>query len=97
MHMNKNHIVYSILLLSLVFAMLTSCRKDPVFDKSSNIAVSIDHIVFDTVFSTIGSTTKMFYIKNTSDHAVMTDIFLAGGTSSNFRINVDGNDWNRIS
>lgn len=88
--MNKKYIVVCFLVLGFFSIMILSCRKDPVFDNESDISLSAEKIVFDTVFTTVGSTTKMFYIKNNSDQAVLTDIFLAGGSSSNFRVNVDG-------
>jgi hypothetical protein len=88
--MNKNFLIACFLFAGLFSILNSSCRKDPVFDNEADIALSSDRILFDTVFTTIGSTTRMFYIKNNSDQAVLTDIFLAGGASSDFRINVDG-------
>jgi hypothetical protein len=76
--------------ISLLF---TECRKrDQILtDKSAKLEFSVDSILFDTVFTTVGSTTKRFKIYNTkSQKLIISDIKLAKGTSSNFRINVDG-------
>ncbi len=46
---------------------------------------------FDTVFSTIGSTTRELRIKNPDSQKLIIDkIWLAGGTASQFRLNIDG-------
>jgi hypothetical protein len=47
-------------------------------------------LTFDTVFTSIGSVTKKFTVHNTSNDEVTTTVFLAGGKSSNFSINVNG-------
>lgn len=85
---NQVFLVFSMLLL--LIAGLNSCRKDPVYDNEAGIIPSQEEILFDTVFTTIGSTSRMFYIRNDSDRPVLTNIELAGGSSSNFRVNVDG-------
>jgi hypothetical protein len=55
------------------------------------LTFSTDTLSFDTVFTTIGSTTNLFMIYNKNDEALnINKILLAGGQSSNFRINVDG-------
>jgi len=74
----------------LFASVLFSCRKEPVFDEESAIVLSVQEVLFDTVFTTIGSTTRMFYIRNDSDRPVQTDISLAGGSLSDFKVNVDG-------
>ena len=70
-----------------------SCRKDKSFnsDPSVKLILSSESILFDTVFTTVGSTTKMFYVKNpTSDKIMISSVRLAEGSSSNFSMNVDG-------
>ncbi|MGL4599138.1 MAG: hypothetical protein ACRCYO_16580 [Bacteroidia bacterium] len=52
---------------------------------------SQDTVVFDTVFTTVGSTTRLFKVFNRSNRTIsISSLRLAGGSSSNFRINVDG-------
>ena len=47
--------------------------------------------MFDTLFTTIGSTTKHFRVINPYNKALkISEIYLAGGENSNFRLNIDG-------
>lgn len=58
---------------------------------NGNLAFSKDTVVFDTVFTTIGSTTMQLKIYNRSNRTLKIDeIELMGGGSSPFRINFDG-------
>lgn len=69
---------------------LSSCKKFKPFSQE-HIYFSKDTVVFDTVFTTVGSTTQQFKIYNPSNKAVkIEEIELMGGTSSPFRMNVDG-------
>ena len=72
--------------------MLSNCKKAQLLtDNSAKLEFSVDTVLFDTVFTTIGSTTKYFKIyNNNSGKLIVSDIWLAGGTQSQFRINVDG-------
>jgi hypothetical protein len=47
-------------------------------------------VVFDTVFTSIGSVTRHFVVHNTSKEDIKTTIFLAGGNQSFYSINVNG-------
>lgn len=80
-----------IVLLVLIFSMI-SCKKDKLItDQGAKLEFSKDSILFDTVFTSIGSTTKRFLIYNRHDQPIkVSEIWLAGGNSSNFRINIDG-------
>lgn len=78
--------------LSLILVSFNSCRRD-ILDEDSDAALtfSSDTIVFDTVFTTVGSATRNFKIYNFSRKAVrISSIRLAGGSTSPFRMNVDG-------
>ena len=69
---------------------MVSCKKNNLLSKK-NLSFSVDTLVFDTVFTTIGSTTKQFKIYNKESKMVQIDeIELVGGESSPFRMNVDG-------
>ncbi len=79
-----------LLCLSIVF--LSACKKDD-FDNSSAIKLefSQDTILFDTVFTTVGSSTEVFTVYNNADKAIrISSLRLATGNSSPFRLNVDG-------
>lgn len=77
----------------LVFACglsMLSCKKANLLS-SKNLEFSVDTLVFDTVFTTIGSTTKQFKIYNKENKPIKIDeIELVGGQNSPFRMNVDG-------
>src|SRR5690606_2650412 len=50
-----------------------------------------DTISFDTVFTTVGSISKSFKIFNGNNQKLLlSDVQLAGGQSSPFKINIDG-------
>lgn len=87
--MNKTRVLF---LFISVAALLFACRKDPLStDPSDKLEFSNDTVIFDTVFTTIGSTTKRLLIYNPSDkRIVISSIQLAGGSASKFRLNVDG-------
>lgn len=69
---------------------LNSCKKITDFS-SGNLDFSADTIIFDTVFTTVGSTTKRLKIYNKDSKVLNIEaIELMGGANSPFRINVDG-------
>ena len=77
--------------LLILFTLSTSsCGKHVILSKN-NLSFSKDTVVFDTVFTTIGSTTQQFKIYNKDSKTIKIDeIELMGGTNSKFSINVDG-------
>ena len=79
-----------IILLLLYFSF--SCRKDNfIISDSASLSFSIDTVTFDTIFTQIGSTTKNFRVYNPHNQAIrISNIYLAGGQNSYFRINIDG-------
>jgi len=82
-----------LLLLTLVLAVFaTSCRKEAKFTDEAGIRLefSRDTVMFDTIFTSVGSVTKRFVARNTNNNAVRVNIALEGGSPSPFRINVDG-------
>lgn len=83
----------------IVLFIYTSCKKDKILtDPSSKIDLSTDSVLFDTVFRYAGSTTKQFRIYNTHKQPILiSSIQLAGGSSSAFRMNVDGISSYRFS
>jgi hypothetical protein len=82
-----------ILLLAFSVLFFSQCRKFDDFDEDPSIVLSFstDTVIFDTVFATIGSVTQALKVYNSHDAAVqISSIRLAGGNSSNYRINIDG-------
>ena len=80
------------LLFGLLAVLFFSCRKDEQFtdDPGAMLVLTEDTVLFDTIFTTVGSVTKRFTVRNENASAVKVDIALEGGTPSPFRINVDG-------
>jgi len=80
----------TIAVLSLVILLLSGCKKDNTFTKD-HLDFSTDSVLFDTVFTTVGSTTQRFKIYNYNNAKIKIDeIELMGGANSPFRINIDG-------
>jgi len=77
-----------------IFLMLNflSCEKDNfTTNPLHTIEFSTDTITFDTLFTTVGSTTAKVMVYNHNSKAVrISTIALAQGGNSFFRINVDG-------
>ncbi|MGB0391483.1 MAG: hypothetical protein ACPGRC_00310 [Salibacteraceae bacterium] len=69
-----------------------SCKKDVITDDpNARLQFSIDTLKFDTVFTSLGSTTKRFMVYNrNTENVVISSIKIKGGNLSNFRINVNG-------
>ncbi len=93
------------LLIAAVLAALGSCGKVSYSDNPDlRLSFSADTVLFDTVFTTIGSVTLPLKVFNSSNEAVRIDeISLVGGVESPFRINIDGEvgpsvtDWPLMS
>lgn len=85
---------YTLIASLLLVSSLVQCRKERYNeDSSARLEFSNDTVFFDTVFSTIGSTTQYLRVRNNYNESIRIDeIFLEGGSSSQFRINVDGLD-----
>jgi hypothetical protein len=90
MPLHKSNILLFISFLGLIF--LGSCRKEDILtDSNARLEFSDDTLLFDTVFTSIGSVTKNFRVYNTFDQPLkISSIRLAGGSSSIYRINVNG-------
>lgn len=82
------------LFLVLLVGLMASCRKNEVFNTNPDVQLkfSSDSVLFDTVFTTLGSATRRLMVYNPSHQKIkISDIALAGGEQSPFRINIDGN------
>lgn len=95
MNTNTNDIIIrfaTLLVITLSILLLSNCRRDSITtDTSARLAFSTDTLTFDTVFTNIGSTTRGFLVYNNNNQGVnISNIRLAGGENSNFRLNIDG-------
>ena len=64
--------------------------------KSASLNFSSDTILFDTIFSSIGSTTFQLTVYNNNNFDISTNVRLSGNTEGNFRMNVDGESGNNV-
>lgn len=91
--MKKERILTITFAFALLAAFFSACTKDDRFDTDPGLKLgfSADTVIFDTVFTTIGSSSRVFMIYNPSKERVkISSIRLARGKESPFRINVDG-------
>ena len=82
-------VLFCAVLLSLT---ISSCSGDKLYlGADARVVFSQDTVLFDTVFSTIGSASEAFRIINDSPGRILLeDVVLEKGGESPFRINVDG-------
>ena len=88
--MKAQHILF-IIIGFLFFGI--SCKKNSQINPDSNLKLSFsaDTVLFDTVFTSLGSTTHELKIYNRhSDDLKISSIRLVGGERSSFRLNLDG-------
>ena len=87
------NIVFISILLFLVLS-LSNCRKQKLITSNdAKLNFSTDTLLFDTIFTTIGSTTKYFKLYNNNNGTInISSILLGQGTNSQFRINVNGDE-----
>ena len=81
-----------IIVLGFVLAF-ASCKKEVDFsdNNSLKLAFSTDTITFDTVFTSIGSSTRQLMIYNdNNENLKISSIRLESGNMSQFAVNIDG-------
>ncbi len=84
--------IFTVLIFSGILLGSVSCRKNFEYDPSSGkLSFSQDTVFLDTVFNTIGSSTYSLTVYNeTRDDVEIPSIRLVNGSSSFYRLNVDG-------
>lgn len=92
-----NIILFSSFILIL---LLMSCRKEEAISDSPSLKLSFsaDSIIFDTVFTSIGSATRQLMVYNQSNNKIkISNLTLGLGDQSAYRINVDGESGSNFS
>ncbi len=87
------NIILNILLVVVGAIMFCACNDDDTFTTSPGnmLTFSTDTVRLDTVFSTVPSSTRSFWVYNKSgDGLRCTTVRLEGGNQTGFRVNVDG-------
>lgn len=85
-------LIYIVILAFLPW-LPVSCEKEAFVNdqKGVKLEFSLDTVAFDTVFTTIGTTTRMVTVYNRSDdNLLLSSVTLEKGRASRFRLNVDG-------
>ena len=88
----KSRLSFYILTIVMAFA-ISACDDEDSFTVSpSNILTfSMDTVKLDTVFSTVPSSTRSFWVYNKSgDGLRCSTVRLENGNQTGFRVNVDG-------
>jgi len=87
----KNLIFIASILLIIALGS-TSCKKNKLLiDPSAKVDFSADSVMFDTVFTQAGSTTRQIRVINNHDERInISSIDVQGGSASPFFLNVDG-------
>lgn len=86
------HITLLFLFIALTLSF-AACNKDEdiTFDPYAKLNFSTDSVLFDTVFTSIGSTVRRFKVFNYNKKAINLDeIKIGGGAGSPFVMNVNG-------
>lgn len=86
-------IAHFLLPLFITAAILLSCTDDDSFSSSPNnrLTFSADTVSMDTVFSTVPTSTRTFWVYNKSGDGIRcANVRLAQGNQNGFRVNVDG-------
>lgn len=85
--------------ISLLAVLFYSCKKDKLLtDPSAKVSFSQDAVLFDTVFTTVGSATKNIRVINKNRQKIrISSISLQNSVSSQFILNVDGSPGKSFS
>jgi hypothetical protein len=77
--------------LFLLFLSTSSCTKTQILNNGGSIRFSADTLLFDTVFTSVGSATyKIKIYNNQNQPIVLSSVRLEQGTNSYFKLNVNG-------
>ena len=89
-----------ILFVAIALLMISSCKKKDVNDTDPSLMLSFstDTVLFDTVFTTVGSVTQRLMVHNyNANQVLVSSIRLAGGNTSVFSLNIDGTPASSVS
>lgn len=84
---------YLLPIMALLFLLNYSCKPTDNFDTSPDVTLgfSVDTLRFDTVFTELGSATRILKVYNQSKNDIqISKISIENETSNFYRINVDG-------
>lgn len=82
----------TLFIFSILLA-LVACSDDDSFTTSTSarLSFSVDSVITDTIFSTVGSRTYDFWVYNRNNSGIrLQSVRLSQGNQTGFRVNVDG-------
>ena len=79
--------------------MAIGCKKESFTNSTeAKLIIGSDSLRFDTVFTTAGSVTQYFLIKNENKQKInISNVQLMGGAASAFKMNVDGSQGTQFT
>ncbi len=86
-------LVFNLPVLIALIMTIFACVKEDDIDTDSDIKLNFsqDTVLFDTVFTSVGSATQAFKVYNPSDNKIkISSIRLGKGSNSPYRFNIDG-------
>ena len=86
------------MIMAAVSLVLAACDDYDTFttDRSATLQFSNDTVLFDTLITTIPSSTKTLTVYNRGDQGLrISEVRLEAGSASPFRVNIDGQDMSR--
>lgn len=83
---------YGLYFLIVFCFLFISCKKDSfITSANARISTDVDTLKYDTVFTSIGSITQSFKIRNVNDQKILlSSVKLMGSSASAFKINING-------
>lgn len=92
------HLLHAFSIFLLLFITVSCSKTSFINSPDASVSFSSDTLRFDTVFTTTGSVTQSFKIFNLNNQKLrLSDVKLMGGTTSAFKLNVDGTPGVRFS
>ncbi|MCL2168372.1 MAG: hypothetical protein FWH59_04520 [Lentimicrobiaceae bacterium] len=91
-HLSRPISVINLYLFFLILCLWwsVSCKKPDPDNVKLRFSCENATVLFDTVFTSIGSVTRNFTVHNPSNNDIKITVFLAGGNRSFYSINVNG-------
>ena len=87
------HLLPFLLLLSCLATFLPGCEpKEELVQTSGSLTLKQDTVLFDTVFTTVRTVTKRYWVYNENRGAVRTDISLAGDAGATYSLIINGDN-----
>lgn len=88
----QRYLLYVLIFGGLAILHFGSCSEIKFTENpAQDLTFSVDTLQFDTVFTTVGSSTRLLKVYNQNEDAVrISNIYVDRGESSQFRLNIDG-------